>query len=354
MSHISVVQTPVKASGKKSSTVFFCPKLFESFTSTRPVAVLDLREKSGALEPTAIAINKSVFGGFGFSTGRCSSLGGNQCQTAIPPVQLGGTECWSGGVPGGGFPLAPSLHHSITPTLQHSLTPSLHHSAPSQRLQHLGGVFLRLHLGPDVLDPAVGADQERDPVGSLILSAHEDLLTPHAIRLHDLPVFVSDQRERQLELVRELVVRPHAVGADAQHHGALLLELLPAVTKRTRLLRAAGRVVPGIEIQHHRFAPEVGKFDQGPAVGRRGEVGCRISGFELERWFFGHDEVQELKAKFTHNAGAVWSNPAPESCSKSSAAPSLHHSITPQLRHSVPPVAELCGLAFNCRMPSRT
>src|SRR5256885_15382103 len=52
MSHISCVQTLVKASGKKSSKVFFLPKLLLSFTSTRPEACLDLRAKSGALVPT--------------------------------------------------------------------------------------------------------------------------------------------------------------------------------------------------------------------------------------------------------------------------------------------------------------
>src|SRR2546429_4600351 len=52
MSHISCVQTLVKGSGKKSSNVFFLPKLLLSFTSTRPEACLDLRVKSGALVPT--------------------------------------------------------------------------------------------------------------------------------------------------------------------------------------------------------------------------------------------------------------------------------------------------------------
>src|SRR5687768_11224367 len=56
MSHISCVQTPVKASGKNSNTVFFLPKLSLSLTSTRPDAFLDLSEKSGAFEPTGIAI----------------------------------------------------------------------------------------------------------------------------------------------------------------------------------------------------------------------------------------------------------------------------------------------------------
>src|SRR5437763_44694 len=56
MSHISCVQTPVKASGKKSRSVFFLPKLLLSFTSTTPEGCLDLRVKSGAFEPTGIAI----------------------------------------------------------------------------------------------------------------------------------------------------------------------------------------------------------------------------------------------------------------------------------------------------------
>src|ERR1043166_3144201 len=55
-SHISCVQTPVKAAGKKSSTVFFLPRLSASFTSTRPDGFFDLSVNSGAFEPTLIAI----------------------------------------------------------------------------------------------------------------------------------------------------------------------------------------------------------------------------------------------------------------------------------------------------------
>src|SRR5579859_5677952 len=55
ISHISLVQTPVKARGKKRRTVFFLPKLLLSLTSTS-AGDLDLRVKSGALEPTGMAI----------------------------------------------------------------------------------------------------------------------------------------------------------------------------------------------------------------------------------------------------------------------------------------------------------
>src|SRR5271157_1820302 len=60
-SHISLVQTPVKAAGKKSNTVFFLPKLSLSLTSAKPAAFLDLRVKSGAFEPTLIGINFVIF-----------------------------------------------------------------------------------------------------------------------------------------------------------------------------------------------------------------------------------------------------------------------------------------------------
>jgi hypothetical protein len=50
------VQTPVKARGTNSKTVFLEPKLALSFTSTKPVEVLDLSVKSGAADPTAIGI----------------------------------------------------------------------------------------------------------------------------------------------------------------------------------------------------------------------------------------------------------------------------------------------------------
>ena len=58
MSHISLVQTLVNASGKKRITVFFLPKLPLSFTSTMPEACLDFSVKSGALVPIDRAIMK--------------------------------------------------------------------------------------------------------------------------------------------------------------------------------------------------------------------------------------------------------------------------------------------------------
>src|SRR3954469_20891559 len=59
MLHISVVHTPVNAIGKKRSSVFVFPKLSLSLICFGPSAVFVGSEKSGALVPTASAINVS-------------------------------------------------------------------------------------------------------------------------------------------------------------------------------------------------------------------------------------------------------------------------------------------------------
>src|SRR5437667_7651637 len=87
MSHISCVQTPVNASGKNSSKVFFLPKLPPSFTSTTPEACLDLRLKSGALVPTVSAIGLFSILNFGFQTffriRKVYRAGSARCQITI-------------------------------------------------------------------------------------------------------------------------------------------------------------------------------------------------------------------------------------------------------------------------------
>jgi hypothetical protein len=59
--HISIVQVPVKAIGKKRSNVFFFPKLSLNLTCFGPSGVLVDSEKSGALVPTGNDIG-GVFG----------------------------------------------------------------------------------------------------------------------------------------------------------------------------------------------------------------------------------------------------------------------------------------------------
>src|SRR5437588_3432823 len=61
MPHISVVQVPVKAIGKKRRSVFVFPIFSLSLICFGPSAVLLASEKSGALVPTASAIKNLRF-----------------------------------------------------------------------------------------------------------------------------------------------------------------------------------------------------------------------------------------------------------------------------------------------------
>src|SRR5438046_3155811 len=58
--------------------------------------------------------------------------------------------------------------------------------------QNFFGMLSRFYFWPDFFDPALRADQEGDPVGSLILHAHELLFAPDAVRLNDAFVGIGD------------------------------------------------------------------------------------------------------------------------------------------------------------------
>ena len=99
-SHISVVHTPVNASGKNNKTMFFLPRFLLSATSAKPEAFLDLRVKSGALEPAAIAI--VIIKGLRFvpfqMTSFVYSYLGLGCQTTIELSSARTSWAWSFGL----------------------------------------------------------------------------------------------------------------------------------------------------------------------------------------------------------------------------------------------------------------
>ena len=80
-------------------------------------------------------------------------------------------------------------------------------------------------------------------------------------------VGVGEEGEVEAVLVAELAVARHVVRRDPQHHGARGLEVRGAVAEGARLLGAAGRVVLGIEVQHHGLAAEIGELDLAAVVG---------------------------------------------------------------------------------------
>ena len=83
---------------------------------------------------------------------------------------------------------------------------------------------------------------------------------------------VGEEGEVETVLVAEPAVARHVVGGDPQDHGPLGLQLRGAVAEGAGLLGAAGRVVLGIEVEHHGPAAEVGQPDLPAVIGGHREI----------------------------------------------------------------------------------
>src|SRR5947207_12674092 len=133
-------------------------------------------------------------------------------------------------------------------------------SSAGKRLQHVGGVAGRLdpaHRSPDL---PLTVDHERRAVDAQVLLAVPAALAPDAVILRDAVIRVREQRERQLELRLELLVRADVVGADAEHHGAAVAKNVVRVSELARLDSATGRVVLRIEVENHCLPAEIGQL----------------------------------------------------------------------------------------------
>src|SRR5262249_25505981 len=128
--------------------------------------------------------------------------------------------------------------------------------------EDLLGVSLGLDLRPDGGDPALRVDHVRHAVDAHVLAAIERLLAPDLVGLQDLLVRVGDQRERQVVLFGELLVRRLAVRGDAEDRDLAPAEGGPSVAQRAGLFRAPGRVVLRVEVEDDRLALEVLERDR--------------------------------------------------------------------------------------------
>ena len=104
-----------------------------------------------------------------------------------------------------------------------------------------------LYLFKNVLDFAVGADDERRP------GDPHDLLPVHVLFFHDtkgvrdLLFGVSEQREGQILLFLEFLLRFWGVWGYAKQHGARLLNLFICVAEPASFYGSTGGVRPRIE-----------------------------------------------------------------------------------------------------------
>src|SRR5262249_44775844 len=83
--------------------------------------------------------------------------------------------------------------------------------------------------------------------------------------------------EGQLVLGDELLVRRGGVRGYAEDDDAALLDVLPGIAEAACLLRAAGRVVLGIEVEDHVPAGEVAEGHRLPLRVAQRERGRRLA-----------------------------------------------------------------------------
>ena len=114
--------------------------------------------------------------------------------------------------------------------------------------QHLTGVFRRLHLGVDLLDPSISAYDESGAENPLVLPTVHLLLAPGAVRLGNRMIRIGEKREVEVVLVAELLVALDRVGTDAQHGRTAFGQARLPVAKGARLAGASRRVVFRIKI----------------------------------------------------------------------------------------------------------
>ena len=110
------------------------------------------------------------------------------------------------------------------------------------------------HLVPALRHLAVGADEIRCPHDAHVGAAVVRLLLPHAVLLRDLVVGVGQQRKGDVVFRGELRLARFVEDADAEDDRLARLETRQVVAKVAGFLRAAGRIVFGVEIQHDRLA----------------------------------------------------------------------------------------------------
>src|SRR5436190_24353021 len=92
-------------------------------------------------------------------------------------------------------------------------------------------MLFRFYLWPYSFDPSVRSNQKGDAVGALIFAAHETLLAPDTIRLHDCLLLIRQKREGKFEFLRELLVGLNGIYAHAKHHCASSFVLRKIIAK---------------------------------------------------------------------------------------------------------------------------
>ena len=135
---------------------------------------------------------------------------------------------------------------------------------------------VRLHVFEDVLDFAIGPDHEGSPGNAHYLFAIHVLFFHHAKGIGDLLFGVGEQREGQILLFLEFLLRFWRIRGYAKQHDARLLNLSICVAEPASFYRSTRGVRPWIEKQNDRLAAQVFQRDLDAVLVLQSEVGSLI------------------------------------------------------------------------------
>ena len=146
--------------------------------------------------------------------------------------------------------------------------------------EDFGGVALGPDDGPDFLDPAGFADEERAANYAHKGAAHELFFLPCAEFPDDFVAGIAEQREIEPVLFLERNKSFDRIGAHAENGDIEPLELLLCVTKLGRFDRSTGSAGFGEEEEQDALAGEVLERDLLPFVGFEAKGGSFGANFE--------------------------------------------------------------------------
>src|SRR5712692_7880423 len=110
-------------------------------------------------------------------------------------------------------------------------------------LHYLVGMFIRLHLMPDLAHNAIFIDQERLTVDAYVLLSIQVLLSINTVELRNGCLCIGEQGKGQAVLFREFLMRVHTIGTDTKYHNTAFLHLMIGVTEAASLFRTAWCIV---------------------------------------------------------------------------------------------------------------
>jgi hypothetical protein len=151
-------------------------------------------------------------------------------------------------------------------------------------LEHLLRVIRGLHLGIDLQDLSLLVDQARDPFRVSRLR-----IVASSISETELAVGVTEQREGEVELLREGRVVRFGVEARPEDRDVLVDKLAGSVTEPVALDGSAGGVGFGVEPEEHFLAAEVAERDGLAFVAADREIGCELAGSQHRKPPLPHD-----------------------------------------------------------------